>query len=186
MRIDLDYVQSFAEFGNVLQGPLLSDWKQILSDHFLEPAALEMVLPMHNFSSAENVSRAINLFLQQFLNKRKPRDCQYIYMVPRGGDHGIHKDLMMQPLDHLHRFQEMLRLAELLPAEDLATPNSALQVEWFYMSFHKSDCSEYVQSGCRLVDETLTTLVQYFESIHTAQVTDGMLQRRPDPPSRLP
>ena len=63
-RIDLDYVQSFAEFGNVLQGRLPSDWKQILSDHFPEPAASETVLPTHDRSSAENFSRAIKLFLQ--------------------------------------------------------------------------------------------------------------------------
>ena len=64
VRIDLDYVQSFAEFGNVLQSFLLSDWKQILSDHFPEPVNLEMVLPTHNRSLAENFSRAINLFLR--------------------------------------------------------------------------------------------------------------------------
>jgi hypothetical protein len=50
VRIDLDYVQSFAKFGNVLQGCLLSDWKQILSDHFSEPVDLEMVLPTHDRS----------------------------------------------------------------------------------------------------------------------------------------
>ncbi len=34
------------------------------------------------------------------LNKKKPWDRQYIYMAP-GGDHGIHKDLMTQPLEPL-------------------------------------------------------------------------------------
>jgi len=140
VRIDLDYVQSFVEFGNVLQGRLLSDWKQILSNHFPEPVNLETVSLTRNCSLAENFSRAIKLFLMQTLNEKKPRDCQYIYMAP-GGDHGIHKDLMMQPLDHLHWFQEMLRIAELLPEGDIVSPNAALQVEWFYMSFHKSDHS---------------------------------------------
>ena len=106
-RFDLDYVQSFDEFGNVLQGRLLSEWKQILSDHFPKPVDLETVLPTHDRSLAENFSRAIKLFLMRTLNKKKPWDRQYIYMAP-GGDHGIHKDLMTQPLDHLHRFQEML------------------------------------------------------------------------------
>jgi hypothetical protein len=176
-RIDLDYVQSFAEFGNVLQGCLLSNWKQILSDHFLEPVDLETVLPKHDCSLAENFSCAINVFLMRTLNEKKPWDRQYIYMVP-GGDHGIHKDLMMQPLDHLHRFQEMLRIAELLPEGDLTKPNAALQVEWFYMSFHNSNRLEYVRSGLRLCDETLTTLAQYFESIHNARVNDGLLQKK--------
>jgi hypothetical protein len=47
-------------------------------------------------------------------------------------------------MDHLHQFQEMLRISELLPAGDIPTPNAALQVEWFYMSFHHSDRSVYV------------------------------------------
>ena len=177
VRIDLDYVQSFAEFGNVLQGRLLSDWKQILSNHFPEPVDLETVLPTHDRSTAENFSIAINLFLMRTLNEKKPRDHQYIYMAP-GGDHGIHKDLRTQPLDHLHRFQEMLRIAGLLPEGDLAEPNAALQVEWFYMSFHKSDRSEYVRSGHRLCDESLATLTQYFESIHNARIGDGLLQKK--------
>ena len=159
-RNDLDYVQSFAEFDNVLQDRLLSDWKQILSYHFLEPVDLETVLPMNDRSSAENFSCVINLFPMQTLNKKKPRDPQYIYMAP-GGDHGIHKNLMMQPLDHLHRFQEMLRIAELLPEGDLGKPNAALQVEWFYMSFHKSDRSEYVRSGCRLYDDAHKPCAKY-------------------------
>ena len=74
----------------------------------------------------------------------------------------------------------MLRITELLPAGDLTTPNSALQVEWFYTSFHKSDCLEYVRSRRRLVDETLTTLAQYFESIHDAWLTNGTLQKKCD------
>ncbi len=32
-RVNLDYVQSFAEFGNVLQGRLLSNWKEVLDDN---------------------------------------------------------------------------------------------------------------------------------------------------------
>jgi hypothetical protein len=53
-RFDLDYVQSFDKFGNVLQGCLLSDWKQIHSDHFPKPVDLETVLPTHDRSLAEN------------------------------------------------------------------------------------------------------------------------------------
>ena len=44
-RVNLDYVQSFTEFGNVLQGRLSSDWKQVLDDHFPEPADPENVSP---------------------------------------------------------------------------------------------------------------------------------------------
>jgi hypothetical protein len=142
-RINLDYVQSFAKFGNMLQGHLLSDWKQILSNHFLEPVDQKTVLPTHDHSLADNLSHTTNLFLVQMLNKKKPRDYQYINMAP-DDDHWIHKDLMTLPFDHLHRFQEMMQIVELLPAGDMVKPNAALQVEWCYMSFHKYDRAEYV------------------------------------------
>jgi hypothetical protein len=115
------------------------------------------------------------LFLLRTLKEQKPRDRQYIYLAP-GGDYGIHKDLLTSPMDHLHRFQEMLRISELLPAGDILPPNAALQVEWFYMSFHCSDRSEYVRSGRKLVDETLNSLAEYFEAIFNARLSDGSLQ----------
>ena len=78
-------------------------------------------------------------------------------------------------MDHLHRFQEMLRISELLPAGDIPPPNAALQVEWFYMSFHKSDRSEYVRSGRKLSDEMLDSLAEYFGAIFNAKLGNGSL-----------
>ena len=98
-------------------------------------------------------------------------------MAP-GGDHGIHKDLMTSLLDYLHRFQEMLRIVEILPGGDIPTTNAALQVEWFYMSFHKSDCLEYLHSRRRLGDETLLSLVEYFESMYCVCLGNGSLQKK--------
>ena len=120
-RVNLDYVQSFAEFGNVLQGRLLSDWKQVLEDNFPEPADPETASPKQDRSTADSFKRAIELFIKHTLNEQKPCDCQWIYMMP-GGDYRIRKDLLVSPLDHLHRFKEM---------GDIPNPNAALQVEWF-------------------------------------------------------
>ncbi len=53
-RVNLDYVQSFAELGNVLQGHLSSDWKQVLDNHFSEPADPESVSPEHDRSTADS------------------------------------------------------------------------------------------------------------------------------------
>ncbi len=53
-RVNMDYVQSFAKFGNVLQGCLLSNWKQILAEHFLEPVDQEVALPEHDCAMAAN------------------------------------------------------------------------------------------------------------------------------------
>ncbi len=94
-----------------------------------------------------------------------PRDRQYIDLV-LGGDHVFHKELMIAPMDNLHRFQELLRISEKLPAGNIPAPNATLQVEWLYMSFHKSKRAKYIRSGNKLSDETLKSLAEYFQSIH--------------------
>jgi hypothetical protein len=88
------------------------------------------------------------------LNKKKPRDFQYNYLAPCG-DHGVHKELLTSPLDHLHHFEEMLCITKLLSKGDIPTSNAALQVQRFYMSFHHSDCMEYIRSGPKLTNEML-------------------------------
>jgi len=153
------------------------DWNHILATNFPEPANSEDVLPEYDRSSATNFNRAIDDFIKRHLKETKPRDRQYIYMAP-GGDYGVHKDLMTSPMNHLHRFQEMLRIAELMPAGDIPPPNEALQVEWFYMTFHKTDRSEYVRSGRQLEDETIVSLAEYFERLFNARLLDGSLQKK--------
>jgi hypothetical protein len=82
----------------------------------------------------------------------------------------------MIPFDHLHHFKEMLCITKLLPKGDIPTPNAALQVQWFYMSFRCSDRG----SGHKLSNETLQTLAKYFESICLARISDGSIQRKYD------
>ena len=108
-----------------------------------------------------------------------PRDRQYIYLAP-GGNHVFHKELMMSLMVHLHRFQELLRNSEKLSAGNLSAPNVALQVEWLYMSFHKSNRAEYIRSGNKLSKEMLESLLKNFQSIHKARVSNGSLQRTRD------
>jgi hypothetical protein len=67
---------------------------------------------------------------------------------------------------------ELLRVAELLPAGNINTPSAKLQVEWFYMTFHKTDHVEYVRSGRKLREENIQTLTKYFESIYDTQMID--------------
>jgi len=153
------------------------DWNHVLATNFPEPANSEDVPPEHDRSSASNFNRTIEDFLKRHLKEKKPRDRQYIYMAP-GGDYGIHKDLMTSPMNHLHRFQEMLRIAELMPAGDIPTPNEALQVEWFYMTFYKNDRSEYVRSGRQLEDETIVSLTKYFERLFHAHLLDDTLVKK--------
>ena len=117
---------------------------------------------------------AIDLFVIKTLNESGPRDRQYIYLAP-GGDHVFHKELMMTPMDHLHRFQEMLRIYEKLPAGNIPVQNAALQVEWLYMSYHKSGRAEFVRSGMKLNVETLQMLTEYFQGIHDVKILDGSL-----------
>ncbi len=178
-KLNLDYVTSFAKFSNVLLSRYQTNWKQVLHIHFPEPVDTEVVESAQDRALAENFSHAIDLFLICTLNKKKTRDRQYKYLVP-GGDHGIHKKLLTSHSDHLHCFKEMLRITKLLLEGDIPTPNAALQVQWFYMSFHCSDCTEYIRSGRKLSNEMLQTLSKYFESIFLAWISNGLIQRKYD------
>ena len=68
----------------------------------------------------------------------------------------------------------------MLPEGDIPNPNTALQVEWFYMTFHRSDCTEYLCSGRKLCNQMLATLAEYFESGFDGRVADGRLRKLRD------
>jgi hypothetical protein len=100
-------------------------------------------------------------------------------MMP-GGNYGVRKDVLVSPLNHLHWFKELLRIVQMLPKGDIPMPNAALQVERFYMTFHRSDRLEYLRSGRKLCNEMLTSLAAYFESGFDARVADGSLRKLHD------
>ena len=54
-----------------------------------------------------------------------PRDRQCIYLQP-SGDYVFQKPMIQPPLEHLQRFEKMLRLAEALPEGDTPKPNNVL------------------------------------------------------------
>jgi hypothetical protein len=70
----------------------------------------------------------LHFFIERTLNKKKPRDRQYIYMQP-GGDYIFQKSMMQVPINHLQRFEAMIHTAEALPAGDMPPPNKVLQLE---------------------------------------------------------
>jgi hypothetical protein len=72
----------------------------------------------------------------------------------------------------------MIWTAEALPSGDMHPPNKALQLEWFYMSFHKEDGAKYVESGRRLNNEMLDSITEYFKNIFNLQVADGSLAKK--------
>jgi hypothetical protein len=148
-KIHLDWTTSFEEFENVLEGQYKTAWKQVMHDHFPEPVDAAMVPTEHDCSLEENFCRASKLFLKKALHEEKPRDRQYIYFQ-LGSDYNVWKALATKPLTHLHRWEEMLRVAELLPEGDIEKPSASLSMEWFYMTFHRSDRAEYVRSGREL------------------------------------
>ncbi len=148
-----------------------------MHDHFPEPVDAGMVPTEHDCLMEENFRRAIELSLKKALHEEKPRDRQYIYFQP-GGDYNVHKLLTTKPLAHLHRWEEMLRLAELLPEGDIEKPSTSLSVEWFYMTFHRTDRAEYVRSGRKLREESLKSLAEYFETIYDSHASEGLVLRR--------
>jgi hypothetical protein len=69
----------------------------------------------------------------------------------------------------------MIRTPEALPAGDMHPPNKALQLEWFYMSFHKEEREKFVKSGQHLSNEKLKVVAEYSKNIFNSQVADGSL-----------
>jgi hypothetical protein len=89
------------EFKNVLQGHHKTAWKQVFHEHFPEPVNSTVPgMAMQDCSSEESFHQAIQLFIQQTLNEKKPRDRYYIYIQPNG-DHIFQKPMMQSPVDHL-------------------------------------------------------------------------------------
>ncbi len=56
-------------------------------------------------------------------------------------------------------------------------PNEGLQLEWFYMSFHKEDRAKYVKNSRRLSNEMLESVAEYFDNIFNLQVADCSLAK---------
>jgi hypothetical protein len=177
-KCDLNRSDFFVEFRDVLQGHPKTGWKQVLHEHFSDPVdAMVPGLAAQDRSSVKSFHQAIQLFIQQMLNKKKPRDWQYVYMQT-GGDYVFQKLMMQLPVDHLLQFEEMILMAEALPAGDMHPPNKALQLEWFYMSFHSEDRVKYVKSGQRLSNKRLKSVAEYFKNIFNLQVADGSLAKK--------
>ena len=148
-----------------------------MHDHFWEPVDAAMVSSEQDRLLEENFCHGIEIFLKKALHEEKPRDCQYIYLAP-GGGYNVRKALAMKPLDHLHQWEEMLRVTELLPEGNLEKPAASLSMEWFYMTFHRTDRVEYVCLGRKLCKETLKLLAEYFESIYDYRLNEGLVPRR--------
>ncbi len=55
-------------------------------------------------------------------------------------------------------------------------PNESITLEWFYMTFHKSECEQFIMTGRRLVDETIESVTEYFESLYNIKKSNGKLK----------
>ncbi len=172
-KINLNFY--FVEFENVLQGQYKTAWKQVVHKHFPELTDPENVPTKQNCSTEENFCRAVELFIIKALHEPKPQDQQYIYMMPNG-NYNVQKKIKTSPIDHLHQWEEMMRVTGLLPVGNIEMPNAQLLVEWVYMTFHKPDRAEYVRSGHKLRNKMLQTLMEYFQSIHRTHENNGSLQ----------
>ena len=71
-----------------------------------------------------------------------------------------------------------MRVAELLPEGNLEKPATSLSVEWFYMTFHRTNRAEYVCSGRKLRKEMLKSITEYFESIYDSRLSKGLVPHR--------
>jgi hypothetical protein len=173
-KLEMPWNTAFLEFENVLGGSYKTTWQEVLSEHFPEPVESEET---EISREKEDFARATDLFIKKVLNNRKPRDLQWIYMEP-GGDYRLSKDLMTPPRLHLMRFKEMVRVSKDLPAGSIPDPNEALQLEWYYMSYHRSDREKLVLSKTDLESETLESVTNFFQNLYEIRKNDGTLERQ--------
>jgi len=173
-RLDWSWPEAFLEFENVLGDSYRTTWQEVLAEHFSEPIGEEAT---GHRDTKEDFDRAVAFFIKKTLDNEKPRDLQYIYMQP-GGDYRLMKDLVTPPRLHAQRFKEMLRVAELLPAGDFPKPSDALALQWYYMSYHKSDREKYVLGGKTLKDATFESVTTFFQVLYEQKKGDGSLERQ--------
>ncbi len=103
----------------------------MLHKHFPEPVDATVPVPaMQGCSLEENFHRAIQLFIKQTLNEKKPRDRQYIYLQP-GGDYVFQKLMMQVPIDHLQQFKEMIVQQKLSKRETCNHPTRCYNLSGF-------------------------------------------------------
>jgi len=76
---------------------------------------------------------------------------------------------------HAQRFKEMLRIAEILPAGDIPKPLDALALQWYYMSYHKSDRKKFILGGKTLKDATVEMVTKFFQALYEQKNLDGLL-----------
>jgi hypothetical protein len=119
---------------------------------------------------------AITRFDCAILDSDTPQDEQNVYMAP-GGDHCIAKDLFTPPHEHARRYKEMLRITEQLPPGKKQPPSKKLTLQWYYMTYHRSDCTEYVKSRKKLTAVTIKSLTEYFQALFAQKNADGLLER---------
>jgi hypothetical protein len=145
----------------------------VLAEHY--PEALDEDSP--NRETKDHFNRAVGLFIKKTLDNEKSRHLQFIYMQP-GGDYRLMKDLVTPPRLHAQRFKEMLCIAEILPAGNILKPSDALALQWYYMSYHKSDREKFVLGGKTLKDATNETVTKIFQALYEQQKLDGLLDRQ--------
>jgi hypothetical protein len=57
-------------------------------------------------------------------------------------------------------------------------PNESLTLEWFYMTFHKSERDHFIMSGQQLAKEMIESVTEYFESPYNVKKSSGKLQKQ--------
>jgi hypothetical protein len=84
---------------------------------------------------------------------------------------------MTPPQMHARQFKEMLQIAEALPAGNWLKPSEVLELEWFYILFHKNNGNKFVIAGRKLDTKTFKLVTEFFEAQFTTNKNNGTLER---------
>ena len=79
---------------------------------------------------------------------------------------------------HSHCFKKKLRIAKYLPEGDILKPLDELALQWYYMSYHKNNRKKFVLSGKTLNDETIESVMTFFQDLFEQKKLDGTIKRQ--------
>ena len=63
-----------------------------------------------------------------------------------------------------------------LPTCSIPDPSEALQLEWYYMSYHRSNRKKLVLSKTNLESKTLESITKFFQNLYEIRKNNGMLE----------
>jgi hypothetical protein len=168
-KFQWSWSETFSKFENVLTGSYKTAWREVVQDHFTPLPKVSKdefkksffccpVLHLHHCRQQNAPGPPVHLHGTW----RRPLHCKGPPDAPTRAHEVVQGDAP-------HR-------GATSPGKQ-HPPSKKLVVQWYYMSYHCSDHTEYVKSSKSLCDEILESLMAYFQALFAQKRADSSLER---------